>query len=174
MMTSFLRKIASQVKKHNKRYLLMKHLVRGVFAECKTGQAVAQFLKGGDEAMPSLSESFFSKQHDREIDCQKFLKFIEEKVPLTVLSHLRTNPAVQFHREAIDQIAVGLDIWDETNATNENAHLLRSQALRSVAAHASTQHNNKRLVKLGALMSSTGKSEIMASNFCDGVERLHH
>jgi hypothetical protein len=35
----------------------------------------------------------------------------------------------------------------------------------SFAAHASTQHNNERLVKPGALMSSTGKSEIMASIF---------
>jgi hypothetical protein len=69
MVTSILRKMASQVKEHNKRYLLTKHLVRDVFAECETGQAVAQFLKGGDEAMPSLSESFFSKQRDQEIDC---------------------------------------------------------------------------------------------------------
>jgi hypothetical protein len=82
-----------------------------------------------------------------------------------VLDQLRTNPAVQFHREAIDQTSVGLDIWDETNATNENAHLLRSQALQFFAAHASTQHNNGRLVKLVALMSSTGKIEIMASIF---------
>jgi hypothetical protein len=70
------------------------------------------------------------------------------------------------HREAIDQIAVGLDIWEESKTTNENAHLLRSQALHSFAAHASThQHNNERLVKLGAPMSSTGKGAIMASIF---------
>jgi hypothetical protein len=47
----------------------------------------------------------------------------------TLLDQLRANPTVQFHREAIDQIAVGLDIWEESNTTNENAHLLRSQAL---------------------------------------------
>jgi hypothetical protein len=47
--TSFLKKMASQVRKHNKRYLLTKHLVRGVFAELETGQAVAQLLKGGNE-----------------------------------------------------------------------------------------------------------------------------
>jgi hypothetical protein len=38
-------------------------------------------------------------------------------------------------------------------------------ALYAYAAHASTQHNNERLVKLGALMASTGKGEIMASVF---------
>jgi hypothetical protein len=38
-------------------------------------------------------------------------------------------------------------------------------AIPTLYAHASTQHNNERLVKLGALMSSTGKSEIMASIF---------
>jgi hypothetical protein len=42
---------ASQVRKHNKRYLLTKHLIRGVFAEWETGQAVAQLLKGGNEEM---------------------------------------------------------------------------------------------------------------------------
>jgi hypothetical protein len=34
MASSFLRKMSSQVKKHNKRYLLTKNLVRGVFSEC--------------------------------------------------------------------------------------------------------------------------------------------
>jgi hypothetical protein len=64
MASSFLRKMSSQVKKHNKQYLLTKHLVRGVFAECETCQAVAQFFKGSGEAMPALSRYFFSKQHD--------------------------------------------------------------------------------------------------------------
>jgi hypothetical protein len=91
------------------------------------------------------------------------LKFLEDGVPLAMLDQLRTNPSVQFYREAIDQIAVGLDIWDETNATNEKAHLLRSRALKSFAAHTSIQHNNEWLVKLSAMMSSTGKSEIMTS-----------
>jgi hypothetical protein len=166
MASSFLRKMSSQVKKHNKRYLLTKHLVKGVFAGCETGQAVAQFFKGSDEAMPALSEHFFSKQHDQEIGCRKFLQFLHDEIPLAVLDELRTNPAVQLNREAIDQIAVGLDIWDETrSSTNEHAYLLRSQALCSFAAHASTQHNNERLVKLGALIASTGKSEILASIF---------
>jgi hypothetical protein len=163
--TSFLKKMASQVRKHNKRYLLTKHLVRGVFAESETGQAVAQLLKGGNEEMSALSKPFFSKQHEREIDCEKFARFLRDKIPLTLLDQLRAGPTVQFHGEAIDQIVVELDIWEESNTTKENAHLLRSQALRSFAAHASTQHNNKRLVKLGALMSSTGKSETMASIF---------
>lgn len=100
-----------------------------------------------------------------EIDCQKLLKFLKDKGPLTLLDQLWTNPAVQFHCEAINLIAVGLDIWDETNATNKNAHLLCSRALQSFAANPSTPDNNKRLKKLGALMSSTGRSEIMASIF---------
>ncbi len=60
---------------------------------------------------------------------------------------------------------MGLDIWEESNTTNKKAHLLCSQALRSFAANTSTQQNNKRLVKLGTLVPSTGKSEIMASIF---------
>ena len=122
--------MASQVRKHNKRYsILTKHLVRGVFAEWDTGQAVAQLLKGGNEEMSALLKPFFSKQHEREIDCEKFARFLRDEIPLTLLDQLRAGPTVQFHREAIDQIAVGLDIWEESNTTNENAHLLRSQAL---------------------------------------------
>jgi hypothetical protein len=62
----------------------MKHLIRSVFAKCKTGQAIAQLLKGGDEEMSSLSKPFFSKQHDREIDCEKFSKFLQDKILLTL------------------------------------------------------------------------------------------
>jgi hypothetical protein len=76
-----------------------------------------------------------------------------------------------------NQIVDWLDIWEESNTTNKNAHLLCSQALRSFAAHASTQQDNKRLVKPGALMSSTGKSEIMTSIFAiasNGFMTEHH
>jgi hypothetical protein len=61
--------------------------------------------------------------------------------------------------------ARGLDIWDTAKPANQNTHLYRREALCAYAAHASTQHNNERLVKLGALMASTGKSQIMASVF---------
>jgi hypothetical protein len=58
--------------------------VRSVFVKWQTGQAVAQFLKGG-EGMPSLSAPSFSKQHDQAIDCEKFFKFLKDKIPLTML-----------------------------------------------------------------------------------------
>jgi hypothetical protein len=51
MVISFVKKMTSQVRKHNKRYLQTKLLVHTVFSECQTGQVVAQFLKGrNDEA----------------------------------------------------------------------------------------------------------------------------
>jgi hypothetical protein len=121
MATSFVRKMSSQVRKHNKQYLLTKHLIRSVFAERETGQAVAQLLKGSQEAMASLSGPYFSRQHDREIDCEKFAKFLRDKIPLTLLAELRTDPTIQFHSGAIDQIAVGPDMWDEGITTNKNA-----------------------------------------------------
>jgi hypothetical protein len=144
MVSSFVKKMASQVRKHNKRYLLTKHLVCAVFAECQTGQVVAQFLKGaGNKGMPSLSPLFFSEMHNQEINCEKFSLFLKSEIPLTTLELLRTDPTVRCHHEAIDQIAIGLDIWDATNTTNENAHRLCKGALQEYAAHASTQHNNK-------------------------------
>jgi hypothetical protein len=59
----------------------------------------------------------------------------------------------------------GLDIWDMARPSNQNTHEYHRDALYAYAVHASTQHNNERLVKLGALMASTGKGEIMASVF---------
>jgi hypothetical protein len=89
-------------------------------------------LKGGDKEMSALSKPSFSKQHEQEIDCEKFARFLQDKNPLTLIDQLQAYPIVQFHHEAIDQIAVGLDIWDESNTTNKNSH----QALRLFAAHA--------------------------------------
>jgi hypothetical protein len=162
MVSAFLTKMTMQIRKHNKRYLLTRNLVCSVFSEWQTGQAVAQFLKGGE---PSLSAPFFSALHGREIDCEKFFQFMQDEVPLTVLEELRSDPAVAFQQDAIDKIAVsGLNIWDRTTP-NALAHLFCQRALQEYAAQASTQHNNERLVKLGAQMASTGKGEIMASIF---------
>jgi hypothetical protein len=160
-----LKKMRMQLQKHNRRYLLTRGIVRSVFAEWQTGQAVAQVLKGG-VGLPSLSPPFFSNQHNREIDCEKFHQFLKDEIPLPVLKQLQTDPSIVLNQDAIDEIAVhGLDIWDMSKQANKKTHLYRSHALRFYAAHASTQHNNERLVKLGALMASTGKSEIMASVF---------
>jgi hypothetical protein len=83
-----------------------------------------------------------------------------------MLEQLQTDPAIILNQNASNQIAVqGLDIWDVAKPTNQNTHLLCQHTLHSYAAHTSTQHNNERLVKLGALMALTGKSEIMASIF---------
>jgi hypothetical protein len=72
MVEAFLKKMRLQVQKHNKRYILTPGIIRSVFAEWQTGQVVAQVLKGGD-GLPSLPPPFFSQQHDREINCEKFL-----------------------------------------------------------------------------------------------------
>jgi hypothetical protein len=133
MVSAFLTKMTTQIRKHNKRYLLSRNLVCSVFSEWQTGQAVAQFLKGGE---PLLSAPFFSSLHSREIDCEKFYKFMQDEVPLTVLEELRSDPAVSAQQDAINKIAVsGLDIWDRTNP-DAGAHLLRRRALQEYAAQA--------------------------------------
>jgi hypothetical protein len=79
MVDVFLRKMRLQVEKHNKQYILTQGIVSAVFAEWQTGQqAVAQALKGG-AGLPSLSPPFFSKQHDQDIDCEKFQSFSQTK-----------------------------------------------------------------------------------------------
>jgi hypothetical protein len=77
-----------QVQKHNKRYVLTRSIIRSVFANWQTGQAVAELLKGG-KGIPLLSAPFFSKQHNQEINCEKFFKFLKDKIPLTVLGTAR-------------------------------------------------------------------------------------
>jgi hypothetical protein len=160
MVSAFLTKMTTQIRKHNKRYLLTSNLICSIFLEWQTGQVITQFLKGGK---PLLSAPFFSALHGREIDCEKFFQFMQDEVPLTVLEELRSDPAVAFQQDAIDKIAVsGLNIWDRTTP-KALAHLFCQRALQEYAAQVSTQHNNERVVKLGAQIASTGKGEIMAS-----------
>jgi hypothetical protein len=63
MISAFLTKMQKQIRKHNKCYLLTRNLVCTVFLELQMGQAVAQFLKGGDKGMPLLCVPFFSEPH---------------------------------------------------------------------------------------------------------------
>jgi hypothetical protein len=132
-----------------KSHLLQKRLnhpffqiVRSVFAEWQTSQAVAHLLKRG-KGLPSLSPPFFSNQHDREINCEKFCQFLKDEIPLTVLAQLRTDPCIVLNRNAMNEIAAGgLDIWDTEKPADQNTHLYRRQALRAYAAHSSTHHND--------------------------------
>jgi hypothetical protein len=65
-----------------------KHLNCSVFAEWQMGQAIVQFLEGGNKEMPSLLEPFFSEMHNQEINCEKFLLFLKSEIPLTPLEQL--------------------------------------------------------------------------------------
>jgi hypothetical protein len=163
---TIIHKMILQVRKHNTRYLRTAKLIRGVFADQATGQAIAQLLSR-EENLPAIAtQSFFSKVHDREIDVVKFSKFLKDELSEETLQKLQADPLTIFHRRTINVLATEtIDIWDRTSINNEIAHLLRKEALKEHAAHCSTQHNNERLVKLGALMASTGKSEIMAGVF---------
>jgi hypothetical protein len=165
MIEAFFKKIQLQIIKHNKIHELTRSIVRSVFAEWQSGQALARVLKGG-EGLPSLSPPFFSNQHDREINCEKFCQFLRDEIPLTVLAQLRTDPCIVLNRNAMNEIAAqGLGIWDTAKPVNRNTHLYCREAICAYAVHVSTQHSNERLVKHCALMASTGKSEIMASVF---------
>jgi hypothetical protein len=162
---AIIKKMIHQVHKHNKRYVQTSKLVRGVFAEQPTGQAIAQFLSTRQDNQPIATQSFFSQVHDRHIDVVKFSKFLRDEISEETLQKLQADPLTIFHRDAIELLATErIDIWDQ-ESDNQSAHLVRKEALLEHAAHCSTQHNNERLVKLGALMASTGKSEIMAGVF---------
>ena len=162
---TIIRKMIYQVRKHNKRYLQTSKLIRGVYAEQPTGQAIAQLLSQQDNLPPITTQTFISKIHDREIDVVKFSKFLKDEISEESLQILQGSPVTIFHRNTIELLATQtIDIWDRTS-DNPTAYLIRQEALLEHAAHCSTQHNNERLVKLGALMASTGKSEIMAGVF---------
>ena len=55
-------------------------------------------------------------------------------------------------------------IWDRT-IENPSARLMRQEALLERAAPCLTQRDNERVVKLGALTASAGKSETMVGAF---------
>jgi hypothetical protein len=66
---------------------------------------VAQVLKGCD-GLPSLSVPPSSHKHDCDflINCEKFFKFLQDEIPLTLLQQLPTNPAIVLNQNVIDQI----------------------------------------------------------------------
>ena len=150
----FVNKMIEQVHKHNKRYLVSVKLVRAVYAEKQTGHIVARLLDGQDIGELDLM-TYHSITHNREIDCQKLAQFIKKHLSANDLQTIRSHPAITYHSGPIARIARGdIDIW-----TSPEQNGLRYHALKAFGAHSSTQHNNERLVKLGALMASTGKEE---------------
>ena len=156
----FVNKMIEQTHKHNKRYLVSVKLVRAVFAEKETGHIVARLLNGQDIGELNLMP-YHSVLHKRDIDCKKLADFIMKHLSVDDLVTLRSHPAVTQHSGAIARIAHGdIDIWTSP-ATSPEQTELRDGALIAFGAHCSTQHNNERFVKLGALMASTGKDERM-------------
>jgi hypothetical protein len=155
-----------QVQKQNKQYLQSSKLVHGVFSKQPTGQVKAQLLcRPQRDNQPIVTQSFFSKIHNHEIDVVKFSKFLQDKILEKTMEKLQADPLAIFHHDAIKWLVTNsIDIWDQEQ-TNEKEHLIWKEALLEHTAHSSTQHNNQRLVKLGALMASTGKSKIVAGVF---------
>jgi hypothetical protein len=158
-------KMILQVCKHNKRYLLSSKLVRGIFAEQPTGRAIAQLLSRQENLPRVAAQRFASKIHAREVDVVQFAQFLKNELSEETLKYIQADPLTIFHRNSIELLATQTtEIWD-CASDNQTAYLVRQEALLEHATHCSTQHNNERLVKLGTLMASTGKSEIMAGVF---------
>ena len=61
---TIIRKMIYQVHKHNKRYLQTSKLIRGVYAEQPTGQAIAQLLSQQDN-LPPITMQKFPNQNSR-------------------------------------------------------------------------------------------------------------
>jgi uncharacterized protein YciI len=114
---------------------------------------------------PIAAQRFASKIHAREVDVVKFAQLLKDELSEETLQNIQADPLTIFHRISIELLATQtIDIRD-CASDNQTAHLVRQEALLEHAAHCLTQHNNERLVMLGALMASTGKTEIMAGVF---------
>jgi hypothetical protein len=106
---AFVKRMASQVQKHNKQYISLN---------------ISSEVSSSNGKLASLCCSAVERRQqnngltiDCKINCEKFWKFLQEEIPLTLLDQLCTRPTIQFHCKAINQIAVGLDIWGKTSGT---------------------------------------------------------
>jgi hypothetical protein len=114
-----------QVRKHNKRYILTSKLIRGVYAEQATGQAIAYLLSQQYNLPPIATRTFVSKIHGREIDVVKFTKFLKDELSEETLQRVQADPLMIFHRNTIELLATQtIDIWDRRASNNQIAHLI--------------------------------------------------
>jgi hypothetical protein len=135
---AMIHKMILQVRKHNKRYLLSSKLVRGIFAEQPTGQAIAQLLSRQEYLPPLVSQRFPSKIHACEVHVMKFAQFLKNELWEKNLRNIQADPLTIFHGNSIELLATQtIDIWDRAS-DNQTAHLVRQEALLEHAAHCST------------------------------------
>jgi hypothetical protein len=110
------RKMILQVRKHNKRCSQTSKLIRGVYAEQPTGQAIAQLLSRQSDLPPIATQSFHSKIHGREIDVVKFSKFLRAEISEETLQMLHAAPLKIYHLNTIELLATqATDTWDRTS-----------------------------------------------------------
>jgi hypothetical protein len=95
------------------------------------------------------------------IDREKFAEWLGEVVSDEAKTKIKQHPKLTKLRPMIEHLLQdGNTIWTRITAI---AQTYRQQGIDSFGAHPSTQHNNERHVKRGALFTSTGKSEIWTS-----------
>ena len=73
---------------------------------------------------------------------------------------LQEDQTYIMHEEDINSIKSGINIW---SGNCEESKRIRNTVKCMYSAHASTQHNNERLVKIASRMISTGRKEKMAN-----------
>jgi hypothetical protein len=130
-----------QAHKHNKRHVLTTKIIRSIFTEQSLGQVVARFLRG-DSSNSTPKEFHKSTLFHRQANSHHLHVWLE-----TATDDLPA-PSLKGHRNVINAIADGVDI----RASGPGSKEMMDFAMAAHAAHLSTQHNNERAAKEGALM----------------------
>jgi len=166
MAQKFFQCALQQTKKHNDRYIKTRRLFFSCFGEPEISKFVAQLVLGNgafsNQGWLSASNEnfvFFSKIHQRTIDLQRLIDFLQRET-LETIEMIRSQEVVERFKVTLQKISEGFNIWDRTNDETEEHRL---KVLQCFSAQCSNQQNNERLVKATTYIKRTGKSEKKAN-----------
>ena len=160
----FISIMLSQLKKHNKRYLVGSSFIRSIYAERSIAVIAIKILKKDDPSDQELEEAFESNVHNKIINLKSLYTFWKENITTDTLNAMINSYVSNNQKHAINLIQQQqVNIYTDT--TSQQAWLVSQFGLRSFGAHASTNHNNERLVKVATRMIENGRKEKMANTY---------
>jgi hypothetical protein len=160
----FISIMLSQLTKHNKRYLAGSSFIRSIYAERSIAVIAIKILKKEDPSDQELDEAFESNVHNKIINLKSLYTFWKENITTNTLNGMINSYVFNDQKHAINLIQQHqVNIYTDT--TSQQAWCVSQFGLRSFGAHASTNHNNERLVKVATRMIKNGRKEKMANTY---------
>ena len=135
-------------------------MVRAIYTELAIAKITIRILTNSTPLDSELIANYHSKVHNTTINLQAMYLFYQQHISSEMINEIESNLVYEVHFNNAQQILDhNIDIWDNTSIKSKN---IRNLAMMSFCAHPSTDHKNKRLVKVAATTIQGGKQEMAA------------